>query len=102
MMRKLKLLVIGLATFNATSMFSINHKDKGLLSIITETQNVLFQQWNFPNLFPNNETFERIEIIITTNKEGKVEKVDAKTGNEFLKKEIEKQISYLVLPGYEP
>ena len=53
----------------------------------------------FPKLIVPIHKSEKVEVIFTTDAGGKVDCVIAKTQNEELRKEIEKQFSALVLPN---
>jgi hypothetical protein len=65
--------------------------------IIDATEKTIKEHVKFPKLIlPGNQS-EKVEIIFTTTENGKVNFVLAKTTNEVLKKEIEKQFSGLTL-----
>ncbi len=57
---------------------------------------------SFPNIIIPAEQTESVEVLFTTNQNGKVDFVLAKTPYESLKKEIEKQFVELILPSLKP
>jgi hypothetical protein len=62
---------------------------------LKETEKTIKQNVSFPKL--NSTDNEKVEVVFTTSETGKVDFVLAKTKNENLKKEIEKQFSGLTL-----
>lgn len=64
---------------------------------IIETQKEIKQHISFPNIIlPLNKT-EKVEVVFTTAENGKVNFVLAKTDNDVLKKQIEKQFAEMIL-----
>lgn len=64
---------------------------------IIETEKTIKQHITFPNvLMPINQT-QKVEVVFTTSENGKVNFVLAKTENDILKKQIEKQFLELTL-----
>ncbi|MBK7309208.1 MAG: hypothetical protein IPI93_00060 [Sphingobacteriaceae bacterium] len=64
---------------------------------IIETQKEIKQHISFPNIIlPLNRT-EKVEVVFTTAENGKVNFVLAKTDNDVLKKQIEKQFAEMTL-----
>lgn len=64
---------------------------------IGETEKAIKQHITFPNvLMPINQT-QKVEVVFTTAENGKVNFVLAKTENDILKKQIEKQFLELTL-----
>lgn len=68
----------------------------GQASII-ETQQTIRQHISFPNIILPIGKTEKVEVVFTTDDKGKVNFVIAKTENEVLKKQIEKQFSEMIL-----
>lgn len=68
------------------------------------TEKEIQKHLSFPNiLLPINKTqCNKIDVVFTTNENGQVNLVIAKTENESLKKEIEKNFSKLVLKTTKP
>jgi hypothetical protein len=64
---------------------------------IIETQNTIRQHICFPNIILPIIKTEKVEVVFTTDEKGKVNFVLAKTENEVLKKQIEKQFSEMTL-----
>lgn len=64
---------------------------------IIETQNTIRQHISFPNIILPIAKTEKVEVVFTTDEKGKVNFVIAKTQNEVLKKQIEKQFSEMIL-----
>jgi hypothetical protein len=64
---------------------------------IIETQNTIRQHISFPNIILPISKTEKVEVVFTTDEKGKVNFVLAKTGNDILKKQIEKQFSEMTL-----
>lgn len=64
---------------------------------IIETQNTIRQHISFPNIILPITKTEKVEVVFTTDEKGKVNFVLAKTGNDVLKKQIEKQFSAMTL-----
>jgi len=57
----------------------------------------------FPNIIIQaNQTNSKSEVLFTTDKDGKINFVLAKTENKELKKEIEKKFSCLILKDIKP
>lgn len=65
--------------------------------VVDETEKTIKEHVKFPKLIMSNQQSEKVEIIFTTTEGGKVNFVLAKTNNEVLKKEIEKQFADLTL-----
>lgn len=69
----------------------------------TETTKQIQEHLFFPNiLIQPNQNVSKIEVLFTTDVDGKVNFVLAKTDNKELKKEIEKNFSGLVLKDIKP
>jgi hypothetical protein len=68
------------------------------------TEKEIQKHLSFPNiLLPVNKSHSnKVDVVFTTNESGKVNLVIAKTENESLKKEIEKNFSKLVLKTTKP
>jgi hypothetical protein len=64
---------------------------------IIETQNTIRQHISFPNIILPITKAEKVEVVFTTDEKGKVNFVLAKTNNDVLKQQIEKQFSEMVL-----
>lgn len=64
---------------------------------IVETEKTIKRHMSFPNVLLAKKVSEKVEVVFTTNEKGKVNFVIAKTENELLKTEIEKQFSELTL-----
>ncbi len=64
---------------------------------IIETQNTIRQHISFPNIILPITKTEKVEVVFTTDEKGKVNFVLAKTENDVLKKQIEKQFSEMTL-----
>ncbi len=64
---------------------------------IIETQLTIKQHISFPNIILPISKTEKVEVVFTTDEKGKVNFVLAKTENEQLKKQIEKQFSEMTL-----
>jgi hypothetical protein len=64
---------------------------------IIETQNTIRQHISFPNIILPISKTEKVEVVFATDEKGKVNFVLAKTGNDILKKQIEKQFSEMTL-----
>jgi hypothetical protein len=64
---------------------------------IIETQRTIRQHISFPNIILPISKTEKVEVVFTTDEKGKVNFVLAKTENEDLKKQIEKQFSEMTL-----
>lgn len=68
------------------------------------TEKEIQKHLSFPNiLMPVNKTqSNKVDVVFTTNENGRVNLVIAKTDNADLKKEIEKNFSKLVLKTTKP
>jgi predicted secreted protein len=66
------------------------------------TEKQIQKQLNVNCVRLNAEEQTKVDVVFTTNEEGKVNLVIAKTENEDIKKEIEKNFSKLVLPNVKP
>jgi hypothetical protein len=68
------------------------------------TEKEIQKHLSFPNiLMPVNKTqSNKVDVVFTTNENGQVNLVIAKTENKDLKKEIEKNFSKLVLKTTKP
>jgi hypothetical protein len=68
------------------------------------TEKEIQKHLSFPNiLLPVNKSqSNKVDVVFTTNESGKVNLVIAKTDNEHLKKEIEKNFSKLTLKTTKP
>ncbi|MGZ3884408.1 MAG: hypothetical protein ACXVPQ_03720 [Bacteroidia bacterium] len=77
------------------SSFLLKANDGG--GTLSETEKTIKEHVTFPNLILPIEKNEKVEIIFTTTESGKVNFVLAKTKNEVLKREIEKQFLNLTL-----
>lgn len=64
---------------------------------IIETQLTIKQHISFPNIILPISKTEKVAVVFTTDEKGKVNFVLAKTENEQLKKQIEKQFSEMTL-----
>lgn len=64
---------------------------------IIETQRTIKQHISFPNIILPIDRTEKVEVVFTTDEKGKVNFVIAKTENEILKKQIEKQFTEMTL-----
>jgi hypothetical protein len=64
---------------------------------IIETQNTIRQHISFPNIILPIAKIEKVEVVFTTDEKGKVNFVLAKTNNDVLKQQLEKQFSEMVL-----
>lgn len=64
---------------------------------IIETEKTIKQHISFPNVILPIQKTEKVEVVFTTSENGKVNFVLAKTDNDVLKKQIEKQFSELTL-----
>lgn len=64
---------------------------------ITETQRIIKQHISFPNNVVSATKTEKVEVVFTTDEVGKVNFVLAKTDNELLKKQMEKQFAEMTL-----
>ena len=64
---------------------------------VIETEKTIKRHMSFPNVIWVKNSSEKVEVVFTTNEKGKVNFVIAKTANEILKSEIEKQFSELTL-----
>ncbi len=62
-----------------------------------ETETAIKQQVKFPSLILPTAKTEKVEVVFTTAANGKVDFVLAKTQNDILKKELEKQFLGLTL-----
>lgn len=65
--------------------------------IVINAGNEIKHHLSFPNILMNVNKSEKVEVVFTTSENGKVNLVIAKTENEILKREIEKQFLELVL-----
>jgi len=100
-MKKFKLGMSAVATlflFSVSAMAS-NLIDKTENGSLPEAQNQIKNQISFPNIILQTNRAEKIEVLFTTNDSGKVNFVLAKTGNQEIKKEVEKQFMELFLPS---
>jgi hypothetical protein len=105
-MKKLKSRIIKLSTvlgfiFLGIVAFANNSNGNENLTTgesgIIETQRSIKQHISFPNIIlPFNKT-EKVEVVFTTAENGKVNFVVAKTENDLLKKQIEKQFAEMIL-----
>jgi hypothetical protein len=64
---------------------------------IIETQRTIKQHISFPNIILLIAKTEKVEVVFTTDEKGKVNFVTAKTENELLKNQIEKQFLEMTL-----
>lgn len=62
-----------------------------------ESEKTIKEHVKFPKLILPVQQHEKVEVIFTTNEKGKVDFVLAKTKNQFIKTEIEKQFLELTL-----
>lgn len=96
MKNKIKITALLAATLLLTSFSKAS-------DIGTETTKQIQEHLFFPNiLIQPNQNVNKIEVLFTTDIEGKVNFVLAKTDNKELKKEIEKNFSGLVLKDIKP
>lgn len=65
--------------------------------VVNETEKTIKEHVKFPKLIVPTQQNEKVEIIFMTSENGKVNFVLAKTSNEALKKELEKQFAGLTL-----
>jgi hypothetical protein len=90
--------VLGFIFLSNAALASIGNENLpiGQAGII-ETQKEIKQHISFPNIIlPFNKT-EKVEVVFTTAENGKVNFVVAKTENDLLKKQIEKQFAEMIL-----
>lgn len=80
----------------ASSFVNATNFSTGNESII-ETEKTIKKHINFPNIIFTKSTSEKVEVVFTTNEKGKVNFVIAKTKNQRLKTEVEKQFLELTL-----
>ncbi|WP_317898655.1 hypothetical protein [Aurantibacillus circumpalustris] len=85
-----------------TTFVAFSHTDPSKKTVTEETEKTIRSYFKFPQvLLPSYETksvqLNKIEVLFTTDKTGKVNFVMAKTLNKELKQEIEKQFSNLHL-----
>jgi len=64
---------------------------------IIGTEKTIKRHMSFPNVIWKKNSSEKVEVVFTTNEKGKVNFVIAKTANQNLKNEIEKEFSELTL-----
>ncbi len=92
--------VLGFVFLSGVALASGSHENENLLTGeagIIETQKKIKQHISFPNIIlPLNKT-EKVEVVFTTAENGKVNFVLAKTSNDMLKKQIEKQFAEMTL-----
>lgn len=69
----------------------------GLNENAVETEKTIKEHVKFPKLILPIQKNEKVEVVFTTNETGKVNFVLAKTANENIKSEIEKQFQDLTL-----
>jgi hypothetical protein len=68
----------------------------------TETSKQIQEHLFFPNIIIQANQTNKVEVLFTTDNDGKVNFVLAKTENKDLKKEIEKHFSNLTLKDIKP
>ncbi len=90
--KALKVTALVALTLGSFTIKANNGKD-----LLNETEKTIKQNVNFPKLNLSNQADQKVEIVFTTSENGKVDFVLAKTKNEVLKKELEKQFSTLTL-----
>lgn len=92
--------VLGFIFLGSAAFASSGHGNENLptgQAGITETQKEIKHHVSFPNIIlPLNKT-EKVEVVFTTAENGKVNFVLAKTDNDVLKKQIEKQFAEMTL-----
>ena len=79
------------------SSFSFASTSSNGNEAIIETEKTIKQHISFPNVILPIQHTEKVEVIFTTSETGKVNFVLAKTENDMLKKQIEKQFAELTL-----
>ncbi len=85
--------ILGFIFLGSAALASDNHGNENII----ETQKEIKQHISFPNIIlPLNKT-EKVEVVFTTAENGKVNFVLAKTDNDVLKKQIEKQFAEMTL-----
>ena len=100
MKSKLKIIsakVLKVTALVALTLGSFAVKANNGNTLAGETEKTIKQHVSFPKLNLTPQQNEKVEIVFTTSESGKVDFVLAKTKNEILKKEIEKQFSSLTL-----
>lgn len=103
-LNKFKLLLFASFIFNGLIMVANNTPATN--SVNASTEKTIRDYFRFPQiLLPQAEEKvqeQKVEVLFTTNINGKVNFVIAKTNDPLLKTEIERQFSNLVLPKLKP
>lgn len=81
-------------SFSKANSFALNNGENANV----ETAIQIKKHISFPNIILPIQESEKIEVVFTTGENGKVNFAYAKTNNETVKKEIEKQFLELTLP----
>ena len=92
--------VLGLMVLSSTMLALGNNGNENLYTgeaDIIETQRIIKQHISFSNNVVSATKTEKVEVVFTTDEMGKVNFVLAKTENELLKKQMEKQFSEMTL-----
>ena len=89
--------VIKVTAVVALTLASVLLKANTGNEVALQTEKTIKQHIKFASLVLNETQNEKVEVIFTTSENGKVDFVLAKTKNETLKKDIEKQFLGLTL-----
>jgi len=86
-----------------TTLLAVANNTPSATAVSSTTEKTIRDYFKFPQIllprYEANSTQEnKVEVLFTTDKSGKVNFVMAKTLNKTLKLEIEKQFSHLQLP----
>ena len=96
-MKKISSKVVKATAVLALTLSAFLIKAKNGNEVAEETEKTIKQHVKFPQFILPVQKSEKVEIVFTTGVNGKVDFVLAKTQNEILKKELEKQFLGLTL-----
>ncbi len=96
-MKKITSKAVKVTAILALTLSAFLIKAKTNNEVAVETEKTIKQHVKFPQLILPVQKNEKVEIVFTTGTNGKVDFVLAKTENEILKKELEKQFLGLTL-----
>lgn len=96
-MKKINSKIVKVTTVLAFTLSAFFIKANTTTEDVVETEKTIKQYVKFPQLILPVQKNEKVEIVFTTGVNGKVDFVLAKTQNDILKKELEKQFLGLTL-----